>query len=71
MRLADTSTVFIIDDDLSVRISIQGLLKSVGLRSELFAGTQEFLARQVADGPRCLVLDARFPGLAASTSSAS
>lgn len=56
-------TVFIIDDDLSVRLSIQGLLKSVGLRSELFAGTQEFLGWQGEDGPCCLVLDVRLPGL--------
>ncbi len=63
MNPADTSTVFIIDDDSSVRISIQGLLRSVGLRSESFAAPQEFLARRAADGPSCLVLDVRLPGL--------
>jgi FixJ family two-component response regulator len=63
MRPADSSTIFIIDDDLSVRISIQGLLKSVGLSSEPFASTQEFLAWQGADGPSCLILDVRLPGL--------
>jgi FixJ family two-component response regulator len=62
MRPADASNVFIIDDDFSVRIAIQGLLKSVGLRSELFASPQEFLARQGGDGPSCLVLDVRLPG---------
>jgi FixJ family two-component response regulator len=56
-------TVFVIDDDASVRISIQGLLKSVGLRSEVFASTQEFLSKRSADGPSCLVLDVRLPGL--------
>ena len=63
MKAADTPTVFIIDDDSSVRIAIQGLLKSVGLRSESFASAQEFLARRAADGPSCLVLDVRLPGL--------
>ena len=63
MKPADASTVFIIDDDAAIRVSIQGLLKSVGLRSELFASTQEFLARTGADCPSCLVLDVQLPGL--------
>jgi FixJ family two-component response regulator len=63
MKPVEAGTVFIIDDDASIRSSIQGLLKSVGLRSELFASTQEFLVRQGADGPSCLVLDVRLPGL--------
>ena len=63
MKAADASTVFVIDDDASVRTSIQGLLKSVGLRSESFASTQEFLDRHAADGPSCLVLDVQLPGL--------
>jgi FixJ family two-component response regulator len=57
------STVFVIDDDPSVRRAIQGLLKSVGLRSEAFGNPQEFLAKRPADGPSCLVLDVRLPGL--------
>ena len=63
MKPADTPTVFIIDDDSSVRIAIQGLLKSVGLRSESFASAQEFFSTRAADGPSCLVLDVRLPGL--------
>jgi FixJ family two-component response regulator len=63
VKTEDTPTVFIIDDDSSVRIAIVGLLKSVGLRSESFASPQEFLSRRVADGPSCLVLDVRLPGL--------
>ncbi len=63
MKPADASIVFVIDDDASIRISVQGLLKSVGLRSELFASTQEFLAREGADCPSCLVLDVQLPGL--------
>jgi FixJ family two-component response regulator len=63
VKTADAPTVFIIDDDPSVRAAIQGLLRSVGLRSEAFASAKEFLARQTADGPSCLVLDVRLPGL--------
>lgn len=63
MTAGDDSTVFVIDDDAGVRASIQGLLKSVGLRSELFGSAQEFLCRQGTDGPSCLVLDVRLPGI--------
>ena len=63
MTTEDPSTVFVIDDDPSIRRSIQGLLKSVGLRSEAFNSAQEFLARRGADGPSCLILDVRLPGL--------
>jgi FixJ family two-component response regulator len=59
----DASTVFVIDDDASVRRAIQGLLKSVGLRSEAFGSAQEFLGRRTPEGPSCLVLDVRLPGL--------
>jgi FixJ family two-component response regulator len=60
---ANVPTVFIIDDDANVRASIAGLLKSVGLRSEVFATAQEFLSISRSDGPRCLVLDVRLPGI--------
>src|SRR6266478_7713404 len=56
-------TVFVIDDDALVRAAIQGLLKSVGLRSETFGAPQEFLSSKRADGPSCLVLDVRLPGV--------
>jgi FixJ family two-component response regulator len=56
-------TVFVIDDDAGVRASIQGLLKSVGLRSESFGRAQEFLRSNRPDGPSCLVLDVRLPGV--------
>src|ERR1700751_4861138 len=55
--------VFVIDDDASIRASIEGLLKSVGLRSESFGTAQEFLDRHTADQPSCLVLDVRLPGV--------
>jgi FixJ family two-component response regulator len=56
-------TVFIIDDDPLVRASIAGLLKSVGLRSEVFGTAQQFLDRTRPDAPGCLVLDVRLPGM--------
>jgi FixJ family two-component response regulator len=62
-RQAMEPTVFIIDDDADVRASIAGLLKSVGLRSEIFATAQDFLCRKRPDGPSCLVLDVRLPGM--------
>src|SRR6202171_5786771 len=63
MTPANPSTVFVIDDDDLVRASIQGLLKSVGLRSESFGTAQEFLCSKRPDGPSCLVLDVRLPGV--------
>jgi FixJ family two-component response regulator len=63
MTPAAAPTVFVIDDDDLVRKSIQGMLKSVGLRSEIFATPQEFLRSKHADGPSCMVLDVRLPGV--------
>src|ERR1700739_4426848 len=62
MKSAAAPTVFVVDDDDLVRASIQGMLKSVGLRSETFGTTQEFLRSRRADVPSCLVLDVRLPG---------
>jgi RNA polymerase sigma factor (sigma-70 family) len=56
-------TVFIVDDDDAVRRSLQLLIRSVGLSVETFASAQEFLKRKPPDGPACLVLDVRMPGL--------
>jgi FixJ family two-component response regulator len=55
--------VFVVDDDDLVRASIQGMLKSVGVRSEAFGTAQEFLRSKRPDGPSCLVLDVRLPGV--------
>jgi FixJ family two-component response regulator len=63
MTPAAVPTVFVIDDDALVRAAIQGMLKSVGLRSETFATPQEFLRSERLDGPSCLVLDVRLPGI--------
>jgi FixJ family two-component response regulator len=57
------ATVFIIDDDGDVRASIQRLLKTVGLRGEAFASAQDFLQRNMPEGPSCLILDIRLPGM--------
>src|SRR5216683_640715 len=56
-------TVFVIDDDDLVRTAIQGMLKSVGLRSETFGTAQEFLRSNRPETPSCLVLDVRLPGV--------
>ena len=63
MTPADASTVFVIDDDPLVRAAIQGMLKSVGLRSATFGTPQEFLHSERPDGPSCLILDVRLPGI--------
>jgi FixJ family two-component response regulator len=63
VNTGDSPIVFIVDDDASVRRSIQDLLSSVALRSETFATPQEFLNSKRADGPSCLVLDVRLPGM--------
>ena len=58
-----TPTVFVIDDDVEVRMSIQGLLKAAGLHSESFGTAEEFLRNEAPDGPCCLVLDVSLPGV--------
>ncbi len=63
MAVADIPTVFVIDDDASIRASIKGLLKSVGLRSECFETAEQFLQRMRSDGPSCLILDISLPGI--------
>lgn len=60
---ADAGTVFVIDDDAAVRASIEGLLRSAGLRSNSFGAAHEFLTSNRPEGPSCLVLDVRLPGL--------
>lgn len=55
--------VFVVDDDASVREALASLIGSVDLRVECFASSGEFLRRRKAEGPACLVLDVRLPGL--------
>jgi FixJ family two-component response regulator len=59
----DVAMVFVVDDDPQVRASIQGLLKSYGLRSECFETAEQFLQRQPPDGPSCLIVDVSLPGI--------
>jgi FixJ family two-component response regulator len=57
------AVVFVVDDDAAVRDSLSSLIRSIGLRVELFGTAAEFLARKLADAPCCLVLDVRLPRL--------
>jgi FixJ family two-component response regulator len=57
------STVFIVDDDGSIRDSVGSLIRSVGLDVRLFGSAQEFLGTPEPDVPACVVLDVRLPGL--------
>ena len=55
-------TIFVVDDDASVRDAISNLLESVGLRAKLFASTEAFWKEPRPEVPTCLVLDVRLPG---------
>jgi FixJ family two-component response regulator len=63
MSSADAATVFIIDDDEGVRQSVKDLLESVGLQAQSYATAEEFLGSKHPDGPGCVVLDVRLPGI--------
>jgi FixJ family two-component response regulator len=54
--------VFVVDDDVSIRNALKSLIRSVGLRVELFGSSRDFLQRQRPDAPSCLILDVRLPG---------
>jgi len=54
-------TVFVVDDDASVREAVKKLIASVGLRAEAFGSTREFLNSKRPEAPACLVLDVRLP----------
>lgn len=57
-----TPIVFVVDDDVSVRESLELLIESAGWQAQIFASAQEFLAHPpVQAGPRCLVLDVNLP----------
>jgi FixJ family two-component response regulator len=60
---AATPVVFVVDDDSSVRESLELLIMASGWRPETFASAQEFLARPPARVPSCLVLDVSLPDL--------
>src|ERR1700733_563059 len=56
-----TPTVFVVDDDISIRESLERLLTRAGWRAEVFASAQEFLACPRASSPSCLILDMSLP----------
>ena len=57
------ATVFVVDDDAAVRRSVERLIRTVGLDVLTFPSAQEFLEHGPPDGPACVVLDVRMPGL--------
>ena len=66
MQKPETPTapiVFVIDDDGSIRAAISSLIRSVGLRVEVFASVSEFLAHKRSSTTSCLILDVRLPGV--------
>jgi len=58
-----TALVFVIDDDRSVRKSLQRLLDAAQYKTELFNSASEFLSRSAHQGPSCVIIDVRMPGL--------
>jgi FixJ family two-component response regulator len=58
----DRPIVFVIEDDQSVRIAIDSLMRSVGLEVQSFGSTREFIDADRPDTPGCIVLDIRLPG---------
>jgi|SRR5580704_10736990 FixJ family two-component response regulator len=60
---AEIPTVFVVDDDRSVRDSLRRLITSVGMTAEVFPTAQAFLSTPRRDAPGCLILDVRLPGL--------
>src|ERR1700691_1394256 len=59
----DTPIVFVVDDDVSVRESLESLIRFEGWRPETFASAQDFLSRPRVLAPSCLVLDVTLPNL--------
>src|SRR5215469_10234281 len=57
------SSVFVVDDDVSIRVAVSSLLRSKGLHAEVFASAEEFLSAARPDAPSCLILDVRLPGV--------
>ncbi len=61
--MTDVATVFVVDDDHSVRRSLARLLKSVGYRVESFASAADFLAGARGSVPACALIDVRMPDI--------
>lgn len=56
-------SISVVDDDVSVRESLESLLKSIGFRVSLFSGAEEFLHERAAERTDCLILDVRLGGM--------
>jgi len=63
----ERAVVFVVDDDPSIRRSLETLLRSVGHDVHLFSSAQEFMRAERPDAPGCLVLDVRLPGMSGLT----
>jgi FixJ family two-component response regulator len=61
--MTSTAMVFVIDDDASMRKSLERLLDAAHYKTELFKSASEFLKRSVHPGPSCVIVDVRMPGL--------
>jgi FixJ family two-component response regulator len=61
------ATVFVIDDDASMRAALEDLVSSVGLQARVFTSPQQFLESTRPDAPGCIVLDVRLPGMSGLT----
>jgi FixJ family two-component response regulator len=59
----DVSSISVVDDDESLRESLEGLLKSMGYRVNVFSSAEGFLSSQALAKTNCLILDVRMPGM--------
>jgi len=62
-RADELPVVLVVDDDAGVREALSSLFRSVGLQVKTYAAAAEFLKSKLPDGPSCMVLDVRLPGL--------
>jgi len=63
VRPTAPTVVYLVDDDASVRKSLSRLISEAGYKVQAYASAREFLAREPAKGPSCVVLDVRMPGV--------
>lgn len=61
--MTDSAIVHVVDDDESLRASLDSLFRSIGLGTRLYGTARDFLEASRPDGPGCLVLDVRLPGM--------
>ena len=63
MTMTDTALISVVDDDESLRESLEGLLKSLGYEVEVFSSAEAFLGSSALGKTDCLILDVRMPGM--------